>query len=88
MTTALVLFCLGAFLEYSKRVDFLNLIITVACIGAKAVYGVYQYQKYRYGKSSFYENFYAHIPYELVFALSNSVKYTQTIFMAKWLERN
>lgn len=75
MATALFLFALGAFLEYSRWLDWIIFVITCTVILAKSIQGYEKLRNLDEHGSLQKIHIYDYIPYEIVFPICNSIKY-------------
>jgi hypothetical protein len=61
--------------------------------GIQIMYGSEEYEGKVMGTSSFqiynwiWVDFYREIPFEVFFAISDSIKYVQFVYLAKWVQR-
>ena len=101
LTTALFLIVIGTNIEYSTQSNLIIFWITGSVSVFKIISGVFVFFLtkdkrihtktvdegtmilYNWGWISFYRS----VPFELFFAMADSVKYVQFVFIAKWLQR-
>jgi hypothetical protein len=97
MTTALFLVLIGSHLEYSNRADLYVFLVTLTIAILKLISCFDIMRKSEAMPEDSDESFlifkwlwlsqYKYIPYEVFFAIQDSIKYIQFIYIAKWVKR-
>ena len=89
LTQAIFLILLGSILEYSPKADLYVFLISTILSVCKILQGfvyIYSFQNEKDGSDVFL-NLNKMVPFEMLFAITNSIKYTQVIYIAKWVNR-
>lgn len=99
LTTAIFLLLLGAHLEYMKRGDlyifvFLVIVSFVKTVTGAAIVTQSESLSFRHERQQsiniyvwFWLRQYSPAPLEVFFAINDSIKYIQFVYLAKWIER-
>ena len=86
LTTAILLILIGSILEYSRNIDFYVLLVSLSISIFKVFYGFLLLTNDEFSNKKFMD-LNDEFPFELFFAIGNSVKYIQIAYIAKWINR-
>ena len=88
LTTAVFLIVLGSFLEYTSSADLIILLISAFTAFMKIIFGFYYKTHSEDLRELKIAELNKDIPFELIFAICDSIKYVQIIYITKWVHRN
>ena len=74
MTTAIFLLLMGSILEYSRNIDYYVFLVSISVSIFKIIYGIYMLTDDHFEKTNF-ADLNNDFPFELFYAICNSIKY-------------
>ena len=87
LTTAIFLILIGSILEYSPHTDKVILTICLITGTIKTIAGLLLTNGNDILSDIFTTQNYKYFPIELLFAINDSIKYIEVIYIAKWIDR-
>ena len=87
LTTAIILILTGSIIEYTEYAN--KIVFSINCLVSiiHFIYGLILLDGQNILTQMFEEGAYRFIPIELIFALADSIKYLQLIYISKWINR-
>lgn len=77
---------MGSILEYSRKIDFYVFLVSLSISVFKVIYGILLLTNDQFSRLKF-NDLNDDFPFELFFAISNSIKYIQMVYIAKWINK-